>query len=134
MFESRKNKLIPRQQFYGRLARSFAIGSGVIVIAICIGMLGYHFFEGLGWIDAFMNTAMLISGEGPITPPITSGGKIFAGCYALFSGLLFISTVGFVFAPVVHRFLHKFHIGEAEADDKKDELTEPRENNRRGDR
>ena len=73
-------------------------------------MAGSHSFEKLPWLDAFVNAAMILSGMGPLGPLQTSAGKLFAGCYALFSGLAFIAVVGVVFAPVFHRFLHKFHL------------------------
>jgi hypothetical protein len=76
-------------------------------------MLGYHSFEQMSWVDAFVNAAMILSGMGPVTTLQTEGGKIFAGCYALFSGIAFITSLGVVFAPAVHRFLHKFHLEEA---------------------
>jgi len=78
--------------------------------ALGLGMLGYHFFERLPWIDAFANASMILSGMGPLATIQTSEGKIFAGCYALFSGLAFITIVGVIFAPVFHRFLHTFHL------------------------
>jgi hypothetical protein len=110
MFEHRKAPLLPRRAFYVRLARSAGIGFLMIWVSLGIGMMGYHFFEGMPWIDAFANAAMILSGMGPLTPLQTSSGKFFAGCYALFSGLAFIIIIGLVFAPVVHRFLHKFHL------------------------
>ena len=83
-------------------------------------MAGYHFLEKLDWLDAFVNAAMILSGMGPLAPIQTSAGKVFAGCYALFSGLAFITTLGVVFAPVYHRFLHRFHLEEqADAKSKK---------------
>jgi hypothetical protein len=72
-------------------------------------MAGYAYFERLGWRDAFLNAAMLLGGMGPVETPITPGGKIFAGCYALYAGLVFIVTTGIMGAPVVHRLLHQFH-------------------------
>ena len=110
MFEAKSKPLLPRPHYYARLARSAAIGLAVILIALGIGMLGYHYFENMPWIDAFANAAMILSGMGPFGPLTTSGGKLFAGLYALFSGLAFLLTVGVVIAPVVHRFLHRFHL------------------------
>lgn len=78
-------------------------------------MAGYHVFEGMGWVDAFTNAAMILSGMGPANPLQTTAGKIFAGVYALFSGLAFISAAGVVFAPIFHRFLHKFHLDAQDA-------------------
>jgi hypothetical protein len=72
-------------------------------------MAGYGYFEGLAWRDAFLNAAMLLGGMGPVDAPQTDGGKLFAGLYALYSGLVFLIAAGLVFAPVLHRLLHKFH-------------------------
>ncbi len=113
MFEHRSKPLLPRQQFYARLARSAAIGLLVIAFALGIGMVGYRSFDGMSWVDAFVNAAMILSGMGPISTLQTEGGKIFAGCYALFSGLAFFAILGIIFAPAIHRFLHRFHVDEA---------------------
>lgn len=110
MFEHRKAPLLPRQAFFARLARTAALGLVMIAVSLGIGMAGYHAFENLSWIDAFANAAMILSGMGPLTPLQTSSGKLFAGCYALFSGLALVIIIGLIFAPVVHRFLHKFHL------------------------
>jgi hypothetical protein len=114
VFEHRTSPLLPRQVFYWRMARSFLLGCSVLVVALGIGMMGYHFLEQLPWLDAFTNAAMILSGMGPLSPLETSAGKLFAGCYALFSGLLFLSVVGFIMAPIAHRLLHKFHLEAAE--------------------
>ncbi|HET6465415.1 MAG TPA: hypothetical protein VFH55_07390 [Nitrospiria bacterium] len=110
MFEHRKAPLLPRRAFYARLVRSAGLGFLMVAASLGVGMMGYHFFEGLPWIDAFANAAMILSGMGPLTALQTSSGKLFAGFYALFCGLAFIIIIGLVFAPVVHRFLHKFHL------------------------
>jgi hypothetical protein len=110
MFESMSKPLLPRPSYYARLARSAAVGLAVISVALGTGMLGYHHFEGMPWIDAFANAAMILSGMGPLTPLATTDGKLFAGFYALFSGLAFVVVMGIVFAPVVHRFMHRFHL------------------------
>jgi len=118
MFESRTKPLLPRRVYYRRIARNAAIGAGVLGISLGIGMVGYHELEDLPWIDAFLNAAMILSGMGPVATIQTSAGKIFAGCYAIFSGIALISVLGIIFAPVVHRALHKFHL-EDEARDSK---------------
>jgi hypothetical protein len=110
MYENRFKPLLSRDKFYHRLARSIGLGLTVVGCSLLIGMLGYHVFEHLGWIDAFANAAMILSGMGPLGELKTSGGKIFAGCYALFSGVAFLTSFGLVFAPVFHRFIHKFHL------------------------
>lgn len=112
MFERRAHPLLPRRAFYARLVRHFCFGLGLVVVALGIGVVGYRFFEGLAWVDAFASAAMILSDMGPTEPLRTTGGKIFAGCYALFSGLMFIVVVGIVLGPVAHRFLHKFHLNE----------------------
>jgi hypothetical protein len=118
MFETKNKPLLPRPSYYARLARSAAIGLLVIAIALGAGMLGYHHFEGMPWIDAFANAAMILSGMGPLATLATAKGKLFAGFYALFSGLVFVVVMGIVFAPVVHRFMHRFHL-EMDKKDKK---------------
>jgi hypothetical protein len=110
MYERRTQPLLPRRVFYARLTRCAILGLGIILGALCIGMAGYHYFEKLSWLDSFTNASMILSGMGPLAPIQTTGGKLFAGCYALFSGIAFISSIGVVFAPIFHRFLHKFHL------------------------
>jgi hypothetical protein len=110
MFEHRKSPLLPRHAYYARLRRSAGLASLIILGSLALGMAGYHGLERLSWLDAFVNAAMILSGMGPVAPLQTGAGKLFAGCYALFSGLAFITAIGVVFAPVFHRFLHKFHL------------------------
>ena len=110
MFEQRKQPLLPRRVFYRRLRRSLGLALMIVLASLGIGMAGYHYFEKLSWLDAFLNASMILSGMGPVASIQTSAGKFFAGCYALFSGLAFITSIGVVFAPVFHRFLHKFHL------------------------
>ena len=110
MFEHRSSPLLPRQAFYRRVAICFLLSQALVAVALGIGMAGYHFIENLGWVDAFENAAMILSGMGPVSILQTEAGKIFAGCYALFSGLLLITVTGIVLAPVIHRGLHKFHL------------------------
>jgi ABC-type glycerol-3-phosphate transport system permease component len=93
-----------------RLWRSIVITVGVVVGALAIGMVGYHGLEGLSWIDSFLNAAMILSGMGPATELHTASGKLFAGCYAIFSGVIFITMAAVLFAPMIHRFLHRFHL------------------------
>jgi hypothetical protein len=110
MFEHRKQPLLPRRAFYARLARSGGVAGSIIGLSLALGMTGYHFLEHMSWLDAFVNAAMILSGMGPVGELKTSPGKLFAGCYALFSGLAFLSAVGVVLAPLFHRFIHKFHL------------------------
>lgn len=103
-------ELLPLSKFLYHLLLSVLFGVVTIMIALFIGMAGYHFFEKMSWVDAFVNAAMILSGMGPLTPLNSSAGKIFAGFYALFSGLGFIVIIGVIFAPIIHRFFHKMHL------------------------
>jgi len=96
--------------FFRRLARNFGASSLLIGVSLLVGMAGYHWLEGMEWIDAFANAAMILSGMGPLTPLQTWGGKLFAGFYALYSGLVLIVAAGILFAPVLHRIMHSFHV------------------------
>jgi len=110
MFEHYHKPLLSRAEFFMRLAKSVGIGLSITLAALGIGMIGYHHFEHMSWTDSFANAAMILSGMGPLTSLQSDAGKLFAGIYAMFSGLAFIVILGVVFAPVVHRFLHKFHL------------------------
>ena len=113
MFEHVSKPIIPRRQFVSRLTRAVLLGLGLIVISLAIGMVGYlWFFPKLDWADAFVNAAMILSGMGPLAVPETTAAKIFSGCYAIYSGLMLVMSAGVVFAPLVHRFLHKLHADE----------------------
>ena len=114
-FERRGQPLLPRRMFLRRLLGSFALGQVLVIVSLLIGMVGYHVFEQLSWLDAFLNSAMLLGGRGPVDAPKTPAGKLFAGIYALYCGLMVIAIVGVVFAPIVHRFLHKFHLEKKDA-------------------
>jgi hypothetical protein len=110
MFESRNTPLLPRRAFLLRLAGSAAVGLSFLAVSLFAGMLGYHGFEKMPWLDAYANAAMILSGMGPLAPPQHPGGKVFAGLYALFSGFAVILISAILFAPVVHRALHRFHL------------------------
>ncbi len=110
MYEHHTKPLLPRKEYFRRLRHHAGMGLAVIGASLGIGMLGYHSLEKLPWIDAFVNAAMILSGMGPVATLNTAAGKIFAGCYALYSGIALISIVGIIFAPAIHRFLHKFHL------------------------
>jgi hypothetical protein len=110
MNEQKIAPLLPRREYLARFTRSLALGLSIIAVCLGIGMIGYHCLEKLSWIDAFLNAAMILSGMGPVATLQTNAGKLFAGCYALFSGLALISIIALIMAPVVLRFLHKFHL------------------------
>lgn len=113
-FEHRSEPLLPWPQFLRRLVRSGIAGLVLIAVSLAIGMLGYHFLEGLSALDSFENAAMILSGMGPLWQPVTPLGKLFAGTYALYSGLAVLVIAGIAFAPVVHRFLHRLHVDDAD--------------------
>jgi len=110
MFEHRTHPLLPRHRFLLRMLRMSTVGVLTLTCSLGVGIAGYHYFEGMPMVDAFANAAMILSGMGPLTQLNTTGGKLFAGLYALFSGLTFITVVGVILAPVAHRLFHRFHI------------------------
>lgn len=110
MFEARSQRLLPLRKFLGRLVRSSAAAAGIVVGSLAIGVGGYRHFEHLSWLDSLLNASMILSSMGPVTPLRTDAGKWFASLYALFSGVAFITVVGVLFAPIVHRLLHQFHL------------------------
>lgn len=98
------------EKFLAHFIRNIVYGTLAIFVALFSGMLGYHFFEKMPWTDAFVNAAMILSGMGPVSPLATTGGKIFAGIYALFSGLAFLIIIAVIFAPLIHQFFRKIHL------------------------
>ena len=113
MFEHRSEQVLSPKRFIHRVARSVIVASALILGSLGIGMIGYHATDGLSWLDAFLNAAMILTGMGPVSPLVTPASKVFAGVYALFSGVAFLSTVAVLFAPVAHRILHQFHLESA---------------------
>lgn len=109
MYERRTQQPVPRAVFLRRLASQLLWVVLMLMASLGIGMVGYVTFENLSWIDAFLNSAMLLGGMGPVNPPQTFGGKLFAGCYALYAGLVFIVAAAMVFTPILHRVIHRFH-------------------------
>ena len=109
-FEARHQPLLNRAAFVWRLAAHSFVAVIFIGLSLFGGMVGYRYFEGMSWIDAYANASMILSGMGPLTPLETWGGKLFAGSYGLYSGLAVIVAVGLLLGPVVHRLLHRFHL------------------------
>lgn len=110
MFEHRNQPLLSQAEFHRRFLRHGAIAFIIIAVSLLIGMTGYHLFEGLPWIDSFLNASMILGGMGPVAELHSTAGKVFAGFYALYSGLGILIVAGVLFAPVIHRFLHRFHL------------------------
>jgi len=116
-YESRGQPLLHRALFLRRLLAHAAAVAILIAASLAIGMWGYVRLESLSWIDAFLNTSMLLGGMGPIHVPATEAGKLFAGIFALYAGLLFIAVAALLLAPVIHRLLHRFHWERSSRDD-----------------
>jgi hypothetical protein len=112
LYERSSEPPLPRRQFYLRLVRHFALAVVLLAVSLWIGMLGYEYFEHLEWHDAFENACMLLGGMGPVNNPVSNAGKLFAGWYALYAGLVFLVVASIVLAPVLHRMLHLFHADE----------------------
>jgi len=109
-FEHHDEPLASPALFYRRLGANVALALLLIAVSLAVGMAGYHWLGGLGWIDAFLNASMILSGMGPVDALENPGAKLFAGLYAIYSGLLVVATSGLIFAPVLHRLLHRFHL------------------------
>lgn len=109
MYESKSRPLISRALFLKRVLLHVASAALLMFGSIMSGMVGYEYYEELPWRDAFLNSSMLLGGMGPVDAPRTDGGKLFAGIYALYAGLVFLVVVALIFAPIVHRIMHRFH-------------------------
>ena len=109
MYEDKKQRPIARAKFVRRLLAHLLVALGLLLVSLAIGMEGYIYFEDLPWRNAFLNSAMLLGGMGPVDPIKSDAGKLFAGIYALYAGLVFIVSAALVFTPILHRVMHKFH-------------------------
>jgi hypothetical protein len=110
MYETRTEHLLSRAKFLRRFVRHAGASLGLIAGSLSIGILGYHFLEHFSWLDSLLNASMILGGMGPVDPVKTVAGKLFASGYALYSGLVVLVAAGIIFAPIFHRFLHKFHL------------------------
>ena len=119
-YERRSQQLASPAAYRRRLIQSGAAGFIMVAISLAAGMAGYAYFEDLGWLDSFVNAAMILSGMGPLHDPETTGGKLFAGIYALYSGFAVLVIAAVTFAPAIHRMLHRFHMP-TEEDEERDE-------------
>ena len=115
-FESRYHKVATRHVFATRMLRAVGLWFALTAVGLLIGIAGYATFEGMSLTDSFLNAAMILSGMGPAAELKTQAGKVFAGCYAIFSGLIIVIATGFVLAPIFHRVLHKFHVETSKQD------------------
>lgn len=112
MYEHHRQPLASRQVFVRRLANNGLIAFVLLAFSLVIGILGYHFFENLSWIDSLLNASMILGGMGPVNVMQTDAGKIFASFYAIYSGVILLASIGVLAAPIFHRFLHRFHLSE----------------------
>jgi ABC-type phosphate transport system permease subunit len=110
LFEHHKAPLISRPEYYRRLVNSGVIGLAVLAGGWLIGILGYRLTEGMPWVDAILNAAMILGGMGPVDTLHSTASKLFASFYAIFSGVIFLAVIGIMAAPVYHRFMHRFHL------------------------
>jgi hypothetical protein len=110
MFEHKSQPLLGRAEFYRRMVRSFGFAMAIVAFSLTLGTVGYHLFGNLVWIDALLNAAMILTGMGPVDPMKSVGGKLFSAFYALYSGIAFLTMMAVVGSPLVHRFMHKFHL------------------------
>jgi hypothetical protein len=113
-WERRGHSLLPMPAFLRRVAFNLLLGTAFVAFSLAIGMEGYAYFEGMDATESFLNASMILSGMGPATPLKTQGGKWFAGLYALYSGIAFLAVTALVFAPLLHRLLHRFHADESD--------------------
>jgi hypothetical protein len=109
-YEQKHQPLAPPWVFLRRVLRSFLVTLTIVAVSLSIGTLGYHYFGNLAWLDALLNAAMILTGMGPVDRMETSAGKLFSTFYALFSGIVFLTLVAVMAAPIYHRFMHQFHL------------------------
>ncbi len=112
MYERHREPLAPLHVYYKRMARNVLFAGGILLVCLLIGIAGYHYTADIEWLDALHNASMILSGMGPVVEIKTVSGKWFSSFYALFSGVVFITNIGVVLAPALHRMLHRFHLQE----------------------
>jgi hypothetical protein len=112
MYEHKKQKLVPLKTFYQRVFKNITLAVLVMIVCLIIGLLGYHYTADIPWLDALHNASMILSGMGPVVEINSTGGKWFSSFYALFSGVVFITNIGIILAPAIHRLLHSLNVEE----------------------
>ncbi len=123
-FERHTQQLASPEVYRRRLAQSGTVGFAMVAMSLAAGMAGYAYYEDLGWVDSFLNAAMILSGMGPVHNPDSAGGKLFAGIYALYSGFAVLVIAAVTFAPAVHRMLHRFHLQTEEDEERANQKSE----------
>lgn len=117
MYEHKSKPLISREKFLRRMTQSIAMVAGIVTFSLFMGSAGYHYLDDLPWVDALLNASMILAGMGPVDPVKSTAAKLFATFYALYSGIAFLSMIAILMAPLLHRFLHKFHLEISEEKD-----------------
>ena len=110
MFESKEKPLLPKKDFFKRIVRNLIAATILLIVSLSIGVFGYHWICGLKWVDSLLNASMILTGMGPVAVITSFWGKFFAGSYAIFSGVAFLSMASIMLGPFFHRFLHVFHL------------------------
>jgi len=110
MFEHKRQPLASKKIFYKRIAWSIFLASMILIVCLAIGIVGYHYTAGIEWLDSLHNASMILSGMGPVVTINSTAGKWFSSFYALFSGVVFITNIGLILAPAVHRIMHRLHL------------------------
>ena len=133
MFEHKSQPLAPREKFYWRVARNFGWTMLIVAFSLTLGSSGYHFIAGLDWIDAFYNSAMILTGMGPVseTPMRDVKSKLFSSFYALYSGVAFLTMIATLLAPVAHRFMHRLHLEDGTDENEEDAGPKSRKSQKR---
>ena len=110
MYEHRKQPIAPIGTFYQRVLKNVLIALLIMMICLAIGILGYHYTGNIPWLDSLHNASMILSGMGPVVDIKTVSGKWFSSAYALFSGVVFITNLGVILAPAMHRLFHRLNL------------------------
>lgn len=110
MYEHKKQPLATKRTYYKRIGRSVLLALFILFVSLLIGIVGYHYTTGMNWLDALLNASMILSGMGPVDTITQASGKWFASFYALFSGVIFITNIGLILAPAIHRIMHRLHV------------------------
>jgi len=103
-------KLLPQKHFFSKLFKSFVLGTLFLLLSLGIGVVGYHYFFNIPWLDSLLNASMILTGMGPVDKAETDSAKLFSSIYAIYSGVAFLTSVAVLFSPIIHRFLHQFRI------------------------
>jgi hypothetical protein len=113
MYEHKKQPLASSRTYYQRVLKNLVVAVGILMVCLFIGIIGYHYLANAPWIDAIHNASMILSGMGPVIQIDTTEGKLFSSVYAIFCGVVFIATIGFILAPAIHRLFHRLLIEES---------------------